>query len=55
MKNSRNVKFLKTKEASKCFQAQRIYYFTIAICFYEYGAEKILNLSNILHMSVVHQ
>ena len=52
MKNSRNLKFLKkTKEASKCFQAQRIYYFTIAVCFYEYGAEKILNLSNVLHVS----
>jgi len=30
-----------------CFRAQRIYYITIAVCSYEYGAEKILSLSNI--------
>jgi len=30
-----------------CFRAQRIYYITIAVCSYEYGAEKILSLSKI--------
>jgi len=38
-----------------CFRAQCIYYITIAVSFYEHGAEKILNLSNIQQMSVVRQ
>jgi len=33
----------------------RIYYITIAVCSYEYGAEKILSLSNIQQMSTVQQ
>jgi len=38
-----------------CFWAQRLYYITIAVCSYEYGAEKILSLSNIQQMSIVQQ
>jgi len=30
-----------------CFRAQRIYYIIIDVCSYQYGAEKILSLSNI--------
>jgi len=36
-----------------CFRAQRIHYITIAVCSYEYGAEKILSLS-IIQQNVSH-
>jgi len=39
----------------RCFRAQLIYYITIVVCSYQYGAEKILSLSNILQMSVIQQ
>jgi len=35
--------------------AQRIYYITVVVCSYKYGAEKILSLSNILQMSIAQQ
>jgi len=38
-----------------CFQAQHIYYTTIAVCSYEYAAEKILSLSNIQQMSAIQK
>jgi len=37
------------------FQAQHVYYITIAVCSYECGAEKILSLLSILKMSIVQQ
>jgi len=36
-----------------CFWSQRIYYITIDFCSYRHGAEKILSLSNIQHMSSI--
>jgi len=38
-----------------CFWSQRIYYITIDVCSDEHGAVKILNLSNIQHMSAMQQ
>jgi len=38
-----------------CFQAQCIYYITVAVCSYEYGTEKMLSLSNIQLISILQQ
>jgi len=37
------------------FRTQRIYYIIIADCFYEHGAKKIFDLSNIQQMSAIQQ
>ena len=50
------VKSIRKKFPScHCFRAQRIYYITVALSSYEYGAEKIPSLSNTQQMPVVQQ
>jgi len=38
-----------------CFWSQSIYYITIAVCSYKYGAEKLHSLSNIWQISAIQQ
>jgi len=49
------VKTHKRFPSYRCFRAQLIYYITIAVCYYECTAEKILSLSNIQQMSAIQQ